>query len=225
MHRILNIESIHQVNMSTSNQLEQKLSLKTFTSANVSDFMEWATDNEVTKHLMWNCYSSTSEAEVFFTNVVEKHPWFKAICLGEKVIGSITLDKGKGVHSCKAELGYVIARKYWGKGFATTAIHIAVQTGFQDLGIERIEAYVDPTNISSQRVLEKNAFEKEGVLRKCVVQKGIVKDRFIYACLNPTGSNGHFVNLDGLKFGPLLEGGEPGERGSAPKPFRRLQIV
>ena len=117
--------------------------------------------------------------------MVAKHPWFKAICLGKKVIGSITLDKGKGAHSCKAELGYVIARQYWGNGLAIQAIKLAIETDFKDLDIERIEAYVDPANIGSQRVLEKNGFMKEGLLRKCVIQKGIVKDRILYSFLKP----------------------------------------
>lgn len=155
-----------------------------FTSADIDDFMERATDDEVAKYMMWNTYTSRSEAESFFTNIIEKHPWFRAICLGEKVIGSISLDKGKGAHSCKAELGYVIARKYWGKGFATQAVHLAIQTGFSDLNVDRIEAYVDLGNIGSQRVLEKNGFRKEALLRNWIIQKETVKDRFVYALLS-----------------------------------------
>lgn len=178
-------DPIYQVNISGNEQSKMDVSLKTFSSEAIDDFMEWATDNEVTKYMMWNSYTSISEAENFFANVVEKHPWFKAICLGEKVIGSITLDKGKSFHNCKAELGYVIAKKYWGKGYATQAVNIAIQTAFQDLNIERIEAYVDPANIGSQRVLEKNEFVKEGLLKNCVVHKGLIKDRFLYALLKP----------------------------------------
>jgi len=177
-------ESIQLVSMTDYTKQEKHITLKTFTSADINDFMEWATDDEVTKHMMWNSYAARSEAESFFTNLVEKHPWFKAICLDKKVIGSITLDKGKGIHSCKAELGYVIARKYWGNGCATQAIKLAIETGFNDLDVERIEAYVDPTNIGSQRVLEKNGFLREGLLKKYVVQKGVIKDRFLYSYLN-----------------------------------------
>jgi RimJ/RimL family protein N-acetyltransferase len=143
--------------------------------------MDWAVDDEVTKFLMWDSYSSYKEAELFFTCVIEKHPWFKAICFDGKVIGSITLDRGKGIHSCKAELGYVIAKKYWGKGLTTKAVQQTIQTGFEDLGIKRIEAYVDPTNIASQRVLEKNGFEREAFLKNFLVHKGIIKNRFLYA--------------------------------------------
>ena len=172
--------------MSVHKQQEQKTTLKTFTSADIDDFMEWATDDEVTKYMLWNSYISRNEAEEFFRSIVEKHPWFKAICLGEKVIGSITLDKGKGAHSCKAELGYVIARKYWNNGFTTQAIKSAIQIGFENLGVERIEAFVDPINIGSQRVLENNEFLKEGLLKNWIIQKGIVQDRFIYAILKST---------------------------------------
>jgi hypothetical protein len=40
---------------------------------------------------------SFKEAEVFFANIVAVHPWFKAICFGDKVVGSIMLDKGKTI--------------------------------------------------------------------------------------------------------------------------------
>lgn len=186
MSSIPNIESAHRSAMSEYKQQEQKMLLRKFNSADIDDFMEWATDDEVTKYMMWNSYTFRREAESFFANVVDKHPWFKAICLSEKAIGSITLDKGKEMHSCKAELGYVIARKYWGKGLATQAINLAIQTGFQDLDVVRIEAYVDPINIGSQRVLEKNGFIKEGLLKNYVVHKGEIKDRFIYSILKPT---------------------------------------
>lgn len=176
----LGIESIQKILITD----HQQVTLQSFTSANIDDFLEWATDDEVTKHMMWDSYTSRNEAELFFVNVVEKHLWFKAICLGTKIIGSITLDKGKGAYRCKADLGYVIARKYWGNGIATQAIRLAIQRGFKDLDVERIEAFVDPTNIPSQRVLEKNGFEKEGLLKNYILQKGFIKDRFIYAILN-----------------------------------------
>lgn len=160
---------------------KREITLKIFTIADLDDFMEWAADDKVTKYLLWNSYISRSDGEGFFRNVIEKHPWFKAICFGKKVIGSITLEQGKDVYSCKAELGYVISRKYWNKGFATQAIKSAIQIGFKDLDIERIEAFVDPANIASQRVLERNGFIKEGLLKNSLVQKGIIKDRFLYA--------------------------------------------
>lgn len=167
----------------SKNKQGQSINLKALTIDDIEDFMDWATDDHVTEHMMWDSYTSKNDAEVFFKNVVEGHPWFKAICLEGKVIGSMTLDKGKGAHACKAELGYVLARKYWGNGFATEAVNLAIQNGFKDLVIERIEAFVDPVNVGSRRVLEKNGFIQEGCLKNWIIQKGIVKDRLVYAVL------------------------------------------
>ena len=161
----------------------RRIILRPFTFADIDGFMKWASDNEVTQHLMWDSYQNKREAEAFFSNVVKKHSWFKGIWLDNEVIGSITLEQGKGPYRNKAELGYVLARKHWGKGYVTEATRLVLETGFHDLDIERIEAYVDPTNIGSQKVLEKNGFIKEGLLRKWVTQRGIIKDRYIYSIL------------------------------------------
>lgn len=165
------------------NQKEQNQSiyLRSFSLTDINDFMEWASDDEVTKYMMWNSYTDYKQAEDFFIDVIDKHPWFKAICFGDKIIGSITLDKGKNIHYYKAELGYVISRKYWGLGCATLAIRLAIKEGFESLNVNRIEAFVDPTNIASQRVLKKNQFIKEGLLKNNIIQKGVLKDRYLYA--------------------------------------------
>lgn len=155
--------------------------LKPFTIHDLKDFMEWATDDLVTQHLTWNSYTNFKQAQDFFESVVSKHSWFKAISLNEKVIGSITLTQGSGIYACKAELGYVLARNYWGQGFATQAVKLAVIQGFNELSIKRIEAFVEPLNVASQKVLEKNNFFIEGFLKKHVLKKGVIKDHYIYA--------------------------------------------
>lgn len=156
------------------------ITLRPLLVTDLDDMLEWATDDEVTKHLLWDSYSSVSEAKNFLETVVANHPWFKAICVDEKVIGSITLDQRTGAHSCRAELGYVVARKYWGQGYCTAAVKEAVRLGFSDLNIQRIEALVDPDNITSQKVLEKCGFTKEGYLASYMIHKGKVRDRVVF---------------------------------------------
>jgi RimJ/RimL family protein N-acetyltransferase len=53
------------------------------------------------------------------------------------------------------ELGYRLAKLYWGKGYATEAAHAWVAHGFDTLGLHRIVAAAHPENTASQRVLEK----------------------------------------------------------------------
>lgn len=165
------------------NNMETRVALRNLTSSDLEYFYVWASDHEVTKSLTWEAYTSLDDAHQFLVQVVEKHPWFKAICLDGFPIGSITLTPGKGCASCKAELGYALAKAYWGKGIATIAVKKAIEIGFLDLDIQRIEAFVDPQNIASERVLVKAGMTYEGFLRSYTVFKGVVKDRCLYSII------------------------------------------
>lgn len=159
----------------------QLVSLKNLNRDNLDDFYLWTSDPEITKYMTWEPYTNKSDALKFLIHVAEKHPWFKAICFENKIVGSITLTPGKGRHACRAELGYMLARNYWGKGLMTAVVKQAIAQGFKDLKIHRIEALVDPQNIASQRVLEKAGMKREGLLKNYVIFKGAVRDRYIYA--------------------------------------------
>lgn len=56
------VDSSQQVHHGKHTNKEPTITLKKFTSENIDDFMTWATDPEVTKFMMWNTYSSGSEA-------------------------------------------------------------------------------------------------------------------------------------------------------------------
>jgi RimJ/RimL family protein N-acetyltransferase len=60
------------------------------------------------------------------------------------------------------ELSYGLRRDRWGRGYATEAAQACVRYGFQDLGLDRIVADVDPDNIASIHVLEKCGFSRSG---------------------------------------------------------------
>lgn len=64
-----------------------------------------------------------------------------------------------------AELGYWIAKKYWGKGFATEAGSRILEFGFKILKLERIYAKYYPENKASSRVMEKMGMKYEGTMR------------------------------------------------------------
>jgi len=63
----------------------------------------------------------------------------------------------------EGELGYRLARTYWGQGYATEAARAAIAAGFEAFELARIVAIVDPANIPSVAVLEKlgMSFERE----------------------------------------------------------------
>ena len=159
--------------------------LRPLRASDVDAFMTWAGDPAVTASLFWDHYTDRPAAQTFLRNVAEPHAWFMAICLGGTPVGAVTLDRRSGQHACRAELGYVLAREHWGKGIATAAARLALGDGFDALGVGRVEAFVDPENVGSVRVLEKAGMIREGLLRRYLVHRGRVRDRYVYATTRP----------------------------------------
>ncbi len=155
--------------------------LRPLLSSDVDHFLTWAGDPAVTKSLFWDHYSDRESAAAFLKSVAESHPWFMAICVNGRPVGAITLDRRTGSGICRAELGYVLAKSLWGQGIATAAAQIAVSRGFNELNVERIEALVDPENLASIRVLENVGLIREGLLKRYLIHRGQLKDRYIYA--------------------------------------------
>ena len=60
------------------------------------------------------------------------------------------------------ELAYGFRRDRWGRGYATEAARACVRYGFDELGLDKIVADVDPANIASVRVLENCGFVPVG---------------------------------------------------------------
>ena len=91
--------------------------------------------------------------------------------------GFHSLEPGK---SFKAEIGYWLAKPYWGHGIVTDAVNQLCEVGFNQFGLTRIYARVFTHNQASARVLEKCGFILEGVLRKNVLKDGCFLDTKIY---------------------------------------------
>jgi RimJ/RimL family protein N-acetyltransferase len=58
-------------------------------------------------------------------------------------------------NTSEVEVGYRLAKRFWGMGFASEAAKASLRYGFETLGLGRIVAVVQPGNLASQHVLEK----------------------------------------------------------------------
>ena len=61
-----------------------------------------------------------------------------------------------------SEIGYALDQKFRGQGIATEAVKALSEWAFQDAGLQIIRAETPVDNAASQRVLEKNRFQKTG---------------------------------------------------------------
>lgn len=83
------------------------------------------------------------------------------------------------------ELGYMLSKEYWNQGYMSEALGAILDYGFDKLALHRIQAWTHPENIASARLLEKNGFQKEGLLMEYVYiwHKGVYIDANMYGLL------------------------------------------
>jgi len=91
--------------------------------------------------------------------------WGIALADSNLLIGKITLFQFNEQNR-RAEIGYVLDRGYWDKGYMTEALTAVLTYAFDALHLRRIEADTDPDNTASLALLEKFGFQQEGLFRK-----------------------------------------------------------
>jgi RimJ/RimL family protein N-acetyltransferase len=103
------------------------------------------------------------------------------------LIGSIELRITSDSHK-RGEMGYVLGRPWWRRGYASEATTAVLRFGFDQLGLHKISATCDPDNTASTRVLTKIGMQREGHLRDHLHLRGQWRDRLIYAALSMQAS-------------------------------------
>lgn len=101
---------------------------------------------------------------------------------GGRKIGAVELPTGgPGKQHC-AELGYWLAKPFWGRGIMTAVVKLVVELGFREFGVLRIIALIFTVNQASACVLENAGFVIEApLLRKHYHRDGQFFDRRLYA--------------------------------------------
>lgn len=99
-----------------------------------------------------------------------------------KVIGSCGFHNWQEEHA-RAELGYRLHEQYRNKGFMFEALQPVISYGFTEMELNRIEAFIDPDNIPSIKLIEKLEFSREGLMRAHHHFNGKIHDSAIYSLL------------------------------------------
>ena len=101
---------------------------------------------------------------------------------GDGLIGTVTLYHWDATHR-RVELGYMLARTHWGRGFAAEAVSLALRFAFGPMGVHRVEADTDPRNEGSVRLLERLGFQSEGRMRERWFTYGEFSDSLFFGLL------------------------------------------
>jgi [ribosomal protein S5]-alanine N-acetyltransferase len=131
-------------------------------------FALYAQDPEVTRYLTWRPHPSVETTRAFLQRCADVRaagtafPWLITLPATGEPVGMIELR----MDGHRADLGYVIGRPFWGRGFATEATRAVVDWALAQPAIHRVWAVCDVENRASARVLEKAGLQREGVLRR-----------------------------------------------------------
>jgi [ribosomal protein S5]-alanine N-acetyltransferase len=108
--------------------------------------------------------------------------WGVARRVDDLLIGTISLIHLDLTHK-RTEVGYALGRAHWGNGYIQEALSALFDYLFNELGLHRIEADVDPRNGPSIRTLERLGFQREGYLRERWHVGGEIEDALFYGLL------------------------------------------
>ncbi len=129
-------------------------------------------------------YSYTIECALWWLNLISgkdgKEGIYRGIWVDDSFVGVVSVDRKEDVFACDADISYLVKREFWSKGIATDAVKMACAIAFEELDIRRLTGMVYDANMASRKVLEKNGFEMEGVMRQAVEKNGMVYDLCIY---------------------------------------------
>ena len=138
-----------------------RLLLRRFRTEDAEDmFHNWAKDPEVCKYLLWGPHKDVEESRrrikqwTLQYEMGSSYVW--AITLKDRnvAIGSISVEiSNASTRSC--EVGYCIAKAYWGRGIMTEALRAVLHYLFYEVGYQRIFAKHDTQNLASGRVMQK----------------------------------------------------------------------
>jgi [ribosomal protein S5]-alanine N-acetyltransferase len=170
--------------------LTERLALRWLTPADVPALYEIFSDAEVTRYWSSPPLSDLAAAEALLAEIREAFArrtlfqWGIARRSDDLVVGTCTLAGLTAAHR-RAELGFALGRVHWGRGYIAEALPALVGFAFDQLGLHRLEADVDPRNRASIRALERLGFRREGYLRERYHLRGEIQDALMYGLLRP----------------------------------------
>ena len=176
-----------------------RLILRKVTNEDANDMLKYLSDKEVVAPMGLAPFQTEKD-------VWDEINWYKTIYdEGTGIRWGITLkDSGKVIGSCgflnmlpkhqRAEIGYELCQEYWGKGIASEALEAVVKYGFHHYQLERIEALIEPTNLRSQKLVEKQGFIREGLLRHYEFTCGKFDDLYMYSIIKGDLGNSKILN-------------------------------
>ena len=143
----------------------ERLLLRPFTPEDLEAVCQYTLDRENTRYTIWLPHRDRAETARYLETAAED--WRRdpplsyefAVTLDGTVIGGVSVALTED--RTAAELGWIINRRYWKRGYATEAALAARDFALRELKLRRLFAHCDAQNRDSYRLMERLGLKLE----------------------------------------------------------------
>ena len=155
----------------------ERLSLRAMHPIDAEDMFDYARRPEVTKYLLWR-----EHEDIYFTRdylsyigrryaLGDFYDWAVIDRESRRMIGTCGFTRIDTANN-SAEIGYVLNPDFHRRGFGSEAVRRILKFGFEELGLNRIEARFMQGNEASLALMKSVGMTFEGYMRDLVFVKG-----------------------------------------------------
>jgi len=168
-----------------------RLYLREMVAADADAIFRIRGDYEVTRLNIGPAYASVDEARALVERMARLYAQGKELRWGiahreegdgAPVVGMIGFNEWNR-QDRRASVGFDLARARWGQGIMREALGAVLRFGFEELGVNRVEADTSAENARSIRLLESLGFVREGCRREQYFDEGAFHDLYLYGLL------------------------------------------
>jgi RimJ/RimL family protein N-acetyltransferase len=151
----------------------QRLLLRSFQRGDLVAVERLASDPRVREHAPLESRAVDVARDADSTPAMQRFARASRRKHADEIRAVVVRRTGKLIGACditrlsrrEADIGYMLARRHWGHGYATELVEAVLTHAFSTLGLSRVTAVVAIDNERSRHVLAKNGFQWQELIR------------------------------------------------------------
>lgn len=168
----------------------ERLLLRQFVDNDLENVFKGLSHPDIIKYygVSYQTFEATKEQMSFFADLEKNETgiWWAVCSLDNQTFyGAGGLNSLNKEHK-KAEIGFWLISNFWGGGIMKEAMPLICNYGFENLGLHRIEGFVESENKNCKNAMAKLDFQYEGTMKECEIKNGKFISLDIYAKVKVT---------------------------------------
>lgn len=179
----------------------ERLSLRAMHVIDAEDMFDYARRPEVTEYLLWSEHQDITFTRDYLHYIGRRYAlgdfydWAIIDRESRKMIGTCGFTRIDTANN-SAEIGYVLNPDFHRRGFGSEAVRRILKFGFEELGLNRIEARFMQGNEASLALMMSVGMTFEGYMRDLVFVKGSYRTVGVSSILRSEYEERYYVKKD-----------------------------